>query len=48
MPRRGHQASFENVAKWFAELKENATADITMTMVGNKARPCRLLFATLP
>ena len=32
------QASFENVAKWLAELKENATADITMTMVGNKAR----------
>ena len=34
------QASFENVAKWLAELKENATADITMTIVGNKARRC--------
>ena len=30
------EASFENVAKWLAELKENATADITMTMIGNK------------
>jgi GTPase SAR1 family protein len=24
------------VAKWLAELKENATPDITMTMIGNK------------
>jgi len=29
-------ASFDNVAKWLAELKENATADITMLIVGNK------------
>ena len=28
--------SFENVEKWLAELKENATADITMMLVGNK------------
>lgn len=28
--------SFENVDKWLAELKENATADITMMLVGNK------------
>jgi len=28
--------SFENVEKWLAELKENATADITMLLVGNK------------
>jgi small GTP-binding protein len=30
------EASFENVAKWLAELQENATADITITMIGNK------------
>ena len=30
------EASFENVAKWLAELKENASADITMTLIGNK------------
>ena len=30
------EASFENVAKWLAELQENATPDITMVMVGNK------------
>ncbi len=29
--------SFENVGKWLAELKENATADITMMLVGNKS-----------
>merc|ERR1712008_513669 len=29
-------ASFENVAKWLSELKENATAAITMTIIGNK------------
>merc|ERR1711988_54151 len=28
--------SFENVEKWLSELKENATADITMMLVGNK------------
>lgn len=28
--------SFENVEKWLTELKENATADITMLLVGNK------------
>lgn len=28
--------SFENVGKWLTELKENATADITMMLVGNK------------
>lgn len=28
--------SFENVKKWLDELKENATADITMMLVGNK------------
>jgi hypothetical protein len=28
--------TFENVEKWLAELKENATADITMMLVGNK------------
>ena len=28
--------SFENVEKWLAELRENATADITMMLVGNK------------
>jgi len=28
--------SFENVEKWLRELKENATADITMMLVGNK------------
>ena len=28
--------SFENVEKWVAELKENAAADITMMLVGNK------------
>merc|ERR1711904_652802 len=27
--------SFENVEKWLSELKENATADITMMLVGN-------------
>jgi len=30
------ESSFENVEKWFIELKENATADITMMLVGNK------------
>ena len=30
------ETSFENVEKWLAELKENATADITMMLVGNK------------
>jgi len=28
--------SFENVDKWLAELKENASTDITMMLVGNK------------
>ena len=28
--------SFENVGKWLTELKDNATADITMMLVGNK------------
>jgi len=28
--------SFENVEKWLGELKENATPDITMMLVGNK------------
>jgi len=28
--------SFENVEKWLLELRENATADITMMLVGNK------------
>ena len=28
--------SFENVEKWLAELEENATAEITMMLVGNK------------
>lgn len=28
--------SFHNVEKWLAELRENATADITMMLVGNK------------
>ena len=28
--------SFENVEKWLSELKENATAGITMMLVGNK------------
>jgi len=28
--------SFKNVEKWLAELKENATADITMMLVANK------------
>ena len=28
--------SFENVEKWLTELRENATADITMLLVGNK------------
>ena len=30
------ESSFENVEKWLAELKENATPDITMMLVGNK------------
>jgi Ras-related protein Rab-11A len=30
------QTSFDNVEKWLAELKENATQDITMMLVGNK------------
>ena len=30
------EVSFENVDKWLAELRENATADITMMLVGNK------------
>ena len=29
-------ASFENVEKWLSELQENATADISMMLVGNK------------
>ena len=35
--------SFENVEKWLAELKENASTDITMMLVGNKTvrRDCR-------
>jgi len=28
--------SFQNVEKWLSELKDNATADITMMLVGNK------------
>eukprot|EP00316_Scyphosphaera_apsteinii_P013444 CAMPEP_0119311888 /NCGR_PEP_ID=MMETSP1333-20130426/24360_1 /TAXON_ID=418940 /ORGANISM="Scyphosphaera apsteinii, Strain RCC1455" /LENGTH=211 /DNA_ID=CAMNT_0007316393 /DNA_START=34 /DNA_END=669 /DNA_ORIENTATION=+ len=28
--------SFANVEKWLTELKENATADITMMLIGNK------------
>ena len=30
------EASFENIPRWIAELRENATSDITTTMVGNK------------
>ena len=30
------EASFQNVEKWLSELRENATADITMMLVGNK------------
>jgi len=30
------EATFENVQKWLAELRENATADITMMLIGNK------------
>lgn len=30
------ETSFENVEKWLTELKENATADITIMLVGNK------------
>jgi len=30
------ESSFENVEKWLVELRENATADITMMLVGNK------------
>ena len=38
-------ASFENVEKWLAELKENASASITIMLVGNKTdlEPQRLV-----
>ena len=35
-PCPSQEASFENVAKWLAELQDNATTDITVALVGNK------------
>lgn len=31
------QRTFENILKWLAELRENAEADITILLLGNKS-----------